>query len=434
VIRDPELINSIAIKNFDNFCDHRNFVNEDIEKIAGKNLFGLRGDHWREMRKLLSPSFTSSKMKTMFHLICQCAENFTDFVANESGKSGKTYDTKDIIRRYATDVVATCAFGISVDSFNQPNNEFFALGNKNINFDLKMAFNFFMFRHARQLAKFLRLRSFSAETENFFKNVMTETVKIRDEQGIVRPDMIQLMMETRNKNHGLNFDIDEMTAQTFVFFLGGFDTVSTIMCFMQYELAVNPDVQNKLRIEIENTLKETNGKLTYEVIKNQKYLDAVVKETLRLYPLSTFLDRICIKDFEMPPATPDGEPFTIKPGEYIWFPSYALHRDSKYFPEPEKFNPDRFLNNNVDNSVYIPFGIGPRICIANRFALMEIKVMLFYLLSRCDLEPDVKTKVPMMLDKKTLVMAADGGFWIKLRAREQTISIASCLDGETMKA
>jgi len=357
--------------------------------------------------------------------MCECTENFTDFLAKEC-KSGKAYEMKSLIRRYATDVVATCAFGISVDSFNQPNNEFYVVANKSINFDFKMAFKFFMIRHARKLSKLLGLRVFNAEIEQFFKNIVKETVKIRDEQGIVRPDMIQLMMETRDKNDGPVFDINEMTAQAFVFFLGGFDSVSTAIAFVLHELAVNPDVQKKLRIEIENVLKETNGKLIYEAMNGMKYLDAVVNETLRLYPLSSFLDRVCVKDFEMPPATPDGAPFTIKPGEYVWFSSYSLHRDPKYFPEPEKFNPDRFLNNDVNNSTYIPFGIGPRICIGNRFALMETKVMLFYLLSRCDIEPDVKTKVPMVLDKKTLLISADGGFWMKLRTRKEISHIESC--------
>jgi len=434
IIRDPELINSIAIRNFDNFCDHLNFVNEDIETIAGRNLFGLRGDHWREMRKLLSPSFTSSKMRMMFGLICQCSENFINFLEKDCGKSCKTYEMKSLIRRYATDVVATCAFGISVDSFNQPNNEFFVIANRSINFDFKMLCKFFIIRHARQLARFFGLRTFTEEIEHFFKNVVMETVKIRDEQGIVRPDMIQLMMETRDKNNGPIFDIDEMTAQAFVFFLAGFDSVSTVMCFVLHELAVNPDIQKKLRTEIEDVLKNTNGKPTYEAVNSMKYLDAVVNETLRLYPLSSFLDRVCVKDFEMPPATPDGKSFTIKPGEYVWFPSYSLHRDSKYFPEPEKFNPDRFLNCDVDNSVYIPFGIGPRICIGNRFALMEMKIMLLYLLSRCDLEPDVKTKVPMVLNKKTIIITADG-FWLKIQTRKQPSSIVSCLlNEETVKA
>jgi len=287
-----------------------------------------------------------------------------------------------------------------------------------------------MIRHAPQLAKKCGVRAFKKEVELFFKNIVRETVKIRDEQGIVRPDMIQLFMETRDTNRELSFDINEMSAQAFIFFLAGFDTVSTTICFAQYELAVNPDVQKKLRIEIENVLKETNGKLTYEVVNNQKYLDAVIKEVLRLYPMTSFLDRICVKDFEMPPATPDGKPFTIKPGEYILFPNFSLHRDPKYFPEPDKFNPERFLNSDVDNSVYIPFGIGPRICIARRFAIMEIKIILFYLLSRCDLEPDVKTKVPMVLDTKTILTSSDGGFWLKLRSRETTISIASYLLNE----
>jgi len=344
---------------------------------------------------------------------------------------------KNIMKRYATDVVATCPFGIKVDSFNQPNNEFFLVVNKAINFDFKMTLKVFMLQNVwlSKLAKLLRIRTFSAETENFFKNVIMQTVKIRDEQGIVRPDMIQLMMKTRDKNHGLSFDIDEMTAQAFVFFIAGFESVSTIMCFILYELAVNPDIQNKLKTEIEDILNDTNSKLTYKTINGMKYLKAVVAEILRLYPLISFLDRVCVKDFEMPPATPDGEPFTIKSGEYIWFPSYALHHDSKYFPEPEKFNPDRFLNSDIDNSILMPFGIGPRICIGNRFALMEIKIMLFYLLSHCDLELDVKTKVPMVLDKKTFLITADGGFWLKVRTRKQISSIASCLlNEETVKA
>ncbi|RLU26968.1 hypothetical protein DMN91_000767 [Ooceraea biroi] len=427
VLRDPELINAVSIKNFDHFTDHRNFVNEDQEQIASRNLFGLRGDHWREMRKLLSPSFTSSKMKMMFGLMCECAENFTNFVANESGKSGKTYDMKDQINRYATDVVATSAYGISVDSFKHPTNAFFTIGRKAMSFDFKVNLKLFICKQVPALAKFLRIKTFSSEVENFFKDIVTETVKTRDEQGIFRLDMIQLMMETRDKNYGPAFDIDEMTAQAFVFFLAGFDSVSTIMCFLAHEIAVNPDVQNKLRAEIEDVLKQTNGKPTYEAINGMKYLDAVLTETMRLYPLLPYLDRVCTKHFEMPPATPDGKSFTIKPGERVWFSSFALQHDPKHYPEPEKFNPDRFLNSSVDNSSYMPFGIGPRICIANRFAMMEMKIMIFYLVWRCNLEPDIKTKIPMVLNKGTaFITTAEGGFWLKLRARNPIISITSC--------
>lgn len=425
VIRDPDLINAIAIKNFDNFCDHRAFLNEELDPLASKNLFNIRGDHWREMRKLISPTFTSSKMKMMFELMVQCAENLSTHVANESGQTGRTYDMKDLLARYANDVVASCAFGISVNSLKDRNNEFFLLGRETMNFDSILSIKMFINRNFPKLSKYLRLRVFGSRIENFFKNVVTDTVKVRDEKGIYRPDMIQLMMEARNKSTGPIFDIDEMTAQAFVFFLAGFDSVSTSMCFFVHEVGANPDVQRKLREEIDDVLRQTNGKPTYEAINKMKYLDAVFNEILRLYPLTAFVDRICVKEYELPPATPDAKPVKVKPGQSVWFSSYALHRDPKYYPNPDKFDPDRFLNREVDNSVYMPFGIGPRICIGNRFAIMEEKIMMFYLLWRCELEPDVKTVIPMVLNKRAFIMMAEGGFWMKLRARKPTASVMS---------
>ncbi|KAL6419938.1 hypothetical protein ACFW04_004789 [Cataglyphis niger] len=430
VIRDPDLITTITIRNFDNFCDHRNFVNEN-EPLINRNLFGLRGNVWREMRKLLSPSFTSSKMKMMYGLVCECADNFSNTMATKSKKIGKTYDMKKILCRYATDVVASCAFGISVDSFGYPNNEFYVTGRKTFKFDGIQSFMFFLNRNFPLLTKLLKLKMFSPKVVKFFKNIISDTVKVRNEQGIRRPDMIQLMMEIKNKDHESALDIDEMTAQAFVFFFGGFDSVSTTMCFLTYEIAVNPDIQDRLRAEIDDVLKKTNGKLTYEVINDMKYLNAVVNETLRCYPLVAFLDRICVKEFVLPPAIPNGKPITVKPGTPIWIPSHALHRDSKYYPQPDKFDPDRFLNDDVNSSVYMPFGLGPRICIANRFALMEMKVMLFHLLWRCDLEPDAKTKIPMVFSKKSFFMMAEGGFWLKVRARKSTAPVVhECLSNE----
>lgn len=272
---------------------------------------------------------------------------------------------------------------------------------------------------------------FSPKVEKFFKSIVSSTVKVRKEQGIFRPDMIQLMMETKNENHESAFDLNEMTAQAFIFFFGGFDSVSTVMCFLVHEVGVNPDIQDRLRAEIDDVLKKTNGKPTYEAINGMKYLDAVVNETLRLYPLLTFLDRVCVKEFELPPAIPNGKPITIKPGTTIWVPNHALHRDSRYYSQPNSFNPQRFLNGDMDSSVFMPFGTGPRICIANRFALMEMKVMLFHLLWRCELEPDIKTRIPMVFSKKAYFMMAEGGFWLKLQARKSTAPfLHECLSNE----
>ncbi|XP_070162713.1 cytochrome P450 9e2-like [Polyergus mexicanus] len=423
VIRDPELITAIAIKNFDSFCDHNDFFKE-AEPILSRNLFSIKGDHWREMRKLLSPTFTSGKIKIMFKLMCECAENLTNFLAYDSGNIGKAYDMRNLLNRYANDVVATCAFGISVDSFKHPNNDFLLLAKEAGNFT-KNPIKFLIIKNFPLLGKLVGLKIFSSKITSFFKKVIADTVKTRDEQKIIRPDMIHLMMQKRDNDHGLTMDIDEMTAQAFVFLVAGLTSVSSAMCFLTYEVGINFDVQNKLRAEIDDIVDQTNGKPTYEAISQMKYLDAVINETLRLYPMGAFLDRMCVKEFELPPATPDGEPITLKPGDSIWFPNYALHRDPKYYSHPDKFDPDRFLNGEVDNSVYMPFGIGPRICIANRFALIKLKIVLFYLLWRYNLKPDTKTKIPMVFSKKAFMMEPDGGFWLKLQMRKSKASLSN---------
>ncbi|EFN75441.1 Cytochrome P450 9e2 [Harpegnathos saltator] len=126
IIRDPELITSVAIKNFNNFCDHNSFVNKELDPMASRNIFSLRGDRWREMRKIISPAFSSTKMKMMFQLMCECADNFSNHMVNN--KVNTTVNVKEEMSKYTNDVVATCAFGINVDSFKYPNNEFYVMG------------------------------------------------------------------------------------------------------------------------------------------------------------------------------------------------------------------------------------------------------------------------------------------------------------------
>ncbi|EGI61799.1 Cytochrome P450 9e2, partial [Acromyrmex echinatior] len=193
--------------------------------------------------------------------------------------------------------------------------------------------------------------------------------------------MLQLMMDMRGKEGHRELDIDDMTAQAFIFFLAGFETSSTAMCFAAHEIAANPEIQLKLQQEIDKVLDESNGEVSYETINRLEYLDAVISEALRLYPPITALERICKKTFELPPALPNEKPFIMKKGMVAWIPVLAIHHDEKYYDNPKKFDPERFLNNKMNNSSnYMPFGLGPRMCIANRFAMLEVKILFFHLL------------------------------------------------------
>ncbi|XP_078052697.1 cytochrome P450 9e2-like [Augochlora pura] len=429
VIRDPELITSVAIKNFDHFTDHTGFVNEDMDPLMGKNLFALRGDRWREMRKLLSPAFTSAKMKAMFKLIVDCADKTAAFIAEESGK-GRLWDMQDMSRRYTNDVVATTSFGIAVDSLKEPNNQFFKLSRECLNFSTLVSLKILIGRSFPTLTKLLGIQIFGSKPRKFFTEVVAETTKMREEKGIHRPDVIQLMMDSRDKD-GKRLSIDEMTNQAFVFFLGGFETTSTMLCLAAQLIATEQEVQKKLLAEVEEARRKIeDGQPIYEVIRDMAYMDAFLDETMRMYPIPTFLDRVCVKEFELPPAKPGAKPVKVKPGEVLWFMPSGMHRDPKYFPDHDVFRPERFLNNEVSPCTNIPFGLGPRVCIGQRFAMMEAKVLFYYLLQQCVLEPCEKTTVPLKFSPKSIMFVPPTGYWLNIKKKsDSSVSNGSVSNG-----
>lgn len=181
VIKDPELITTIAVKNFDNFTDHVSVVDEKIDPLSGNGLFFLRGDAWREMRRILSPSFTASKLKTMFHLITDCADKFTRFVADEA-KQGRTYEMKNIFGRYTNDVVASCNFGFVTDSMKDPKNEFYSFAKETIDFMSSLSLRLIVGNNFPLLFKLLRIQMFGENARQYFISVVDNVVKARKEK------------------------------------------------------------------------------------------------------------------------------------------------------------------------------------------------------------------------------------------------------------
>ncbi|XP_053996823.1 cytochrome P450 9e2-like [Hylaeus anthracinus] len=434
-IRDIELMKSITVKHFEHFQNHRNLQTDDAEPLFSKNLFALRDDRWREVRTLLSPAFTSSKMKAMFNLMNECANRYGDILCTLP-EGERTLELKDVFTRYTNDVIATCAFGVKVDSMADRNNKFYVYGREATNFSgISKSLKLFAVRLTPFLSKLFGIKMVNPEIANFFKEMVADTIKYRDENNIVRPDMIQLMMETRGKlGPGKELTIDDMTAQAFVFFFGGFESTSTLMCFAAYEVGVNPEIQKKLQEEIDEVLENCKGEPTYDAINDMKYLDAIVYEALRMYPVIVQSDRVCTKPFELAPALPGLKPYVIQEGEYIWIPIYGVHYDPEHFEEPNKFNPDRFFDDPkkvVNSGTFLSFGFGPRMCIGNRFALLETKVLMFHIFARCTFKPCSKTIIPMVLSKKGFQMTSMGGFWFDVEPRKNRVPVLVKSGGKT---
>lgn len=418
LLRDIDLIKSVTIKHFEHFRNHRNFIgsgNED--QLFSKHLFVLRDEEWKEIRNSVSPTFTSSRMKSMFVLMKDCAKRYGDTLATMAAEKNTELDLKDTFVKFTNDVVASCAFGIHLDSLKNPDNKFLVYGKDSSNFGRARLFKILFMRGFPALAKMLSMKLVSSEVEEFFLTVVAENIRERKEKGMRRPDLIQLLLDAGEKT-GKPWSIEDITAQAFVFFLGGFDTVATLMSFAAYMVATTGQVQQRLQEEIDQVLAEGNGDVTYDAINGMKYLDGVVNETLRMYPVAILTDRMCTKKFELPPALPGAKPYVVQEGDIVQTPIHAIQHDPNFYTNPEEFDPDRYVNDGKSiASTLLSFGLGPRMCIGNRFALLETKALLFYLFASCNLKPCSKTVVPLVLTKKMFVMAPEHGFWIKFESR-----------------
>ncbi|XP_026318086.1 cytochrome P450 9e2-like [Hyposmocoma kahamanoa] len=451
-VRDIDLIKKIAIKDVEHFLDHNRFFNEEFDPFFGRNLLSLRGEEWKDMRSALSPAFTSSKMKMMLPLMVEVGDQMIIALRKKIKDSKQNYleiDVKDLTTRYGNDVIASCAFGLKVDSYMDENNQFYKMGNEASTLSFRQLLGLFYTICFPKIAALFKWTRFSKPVENFFKTLVLETMQNRELKQIVRPDMIHLLMEARkgklshdekssqDANAGFAtaeesfiglkkvnkvWSDNDLCAQAILFFVAGFETVSSAISFLLYELAINPDVQEKLYQEIRENEAKTNGKFDYNSIMNMVYLDKVISEILRLWPPAILLDRYCTKDYNMgKPNDTATEDFIIREGVALQVPVWAIHHDPEYYPNPYKFDPERFSEENkhkIQPFTYMPFGLGPRNCIGSRFALCEVKVMTYQLLNAFEVSPSNKTTIPAKLDPPSFNIRIKGGNWARLKPRK----------------
>ncbi|KAH9628879.1 hypothetical protein HF086_001114, partial [Spodoptera exigua] len=214
VIRDIDLIKKIAVKDFEYFLDHRSIFSSS-ESYFSRNLFSLKGQEWKDMRSTLSPAFTSSKMRLMVPFMVEVGDQMMQSL-HQSIKQSKDgsidIDCKDLTTRYANDVIASCAFGLKVDSHNDKDNSFYALGKETSSFNFRQMMTFFLLINAPALAKFLKLDFLSDSSKEAFKKLVLGTMENREVKKIIRPDMIHLLMEAKKGRPKKYKKTDKMNA------------------------------------------------------------------------------------------------------------------------------------------------------------------------------------------------------------------------------
>lgn len=255
------------------------------------NLVGLPGQRWRDLRARLSPTFTSGKMKAMFSTLVDCGSTLQDYLEDLANKN-ELLDVCEISACHATNVTASVAFGIEVDTIKDPDNDFRKYGKQILELSIDNAFRRLMYFIAPELMSLLRVKCVNPGIEHFIISVVKQNLEYREKNNVSRKDFFQLLIQLRNTG---NVQLDdewetviktnesqkamtllELAAQAIVFFGAGNETSATTLTFVMHELANNPDIQRRVHEEIDEVLEKHDGKVTYDSISEMKYLEACI--------------------------------------------------------------------------------------------------------------------------------------------------------------
>ncbi|XP_006997692.3 cytochrome P450 3A11-like isoform X2 [Peromyscus maniculatus bairdii] len=404
-IMDTEMIKNVLVKEcYSVFTNRRDFTPMGIMRKA---VSMSKDEEWKRIRALLSPAFTSGKLKEMFPIIEQYGDILVKYLRREAEK-GKPIPMKEVFGAYGIDVITSTSFGVNVDSLNNPKDPFVEKARKLIRFDFldPLFMSVALFPFLTPIYEKLNVSIFPKDSIAFFKKFVNRMKEKRlDSNHKHRVDFLQLMMNAHNnckdkESHKALSDM-EITAQSIIFIVGGYESTSSTISFALYLLATHPDIQKTLQEEIDETLPNKESP-TYDKVMEMEYLDMVLSETLRLYPITNRIFRTGKQDDKI------GGVFIPK-GSLVMVPIYALHHDPEYWPEPEEFHPERFSKENKGNInpyVYLPFGNGPRNCLGMKFALMNLKLALTKVLQNFSFQPCKETQIPMKLDRQLLLQPA----------------------------
>uniref|UniRef100_V5GHY9 Cytochrome P450 6a2 n=1 Tax=Anoplophora glabripennis TaxID=217634 RepID=V5GHY9_ANOGL len=419
LIVDLDLAKHVMTKDFSHFVDRANFVNGKDDPL-GAHLFSIGGKKWRNLRIKVTPTFTSGKLKAMFQTLADCGVILEKFF-QETFEKEESVDIKDVFGRFTTDIIGSCAFGLECNSFKEPNSPFRVYGQKVFNLTKWKILEFAIASNFPALGRFLKIRSVDKDISDFFMKVVEDAVAYREKNNVRRNDVLQLLIDIKNnkegqeggyKGDGKTLNMDELAAQCFVFFIAGFETSSTTATFVLYELATHQDIQDKVREEIRTVLAKHDNKITYDSLSELTYMRQVIDEALRMYPPLSFVNRECVEDYKVP-----GEDLVIEKGTLIFIPIVGYHYDKEYYDNPNKFDPERFTEENKRTRhpyAHIPFGEGPRVCIGERFGIMQTKVGLTSILRNFRVTLNKETQVPLMLSPTAFITTAEGGIWLNV--------------------
>lgn len=355
--RDNEIAQHILVKNQKNYNKSK-FQSVYLSKYLGKGLLTSDGDFWLKQRRLIQPAFHKQKMN-------QLVDNMNEAITSElnSLTEEKSIDLFPVMSNLAFNVVAKSLFQLSTaeDKFQRIKFIIEEVQNFLIK-EIRLPHKAWWFSLSGQVKKHLSL---AEENNRIIQEIIEERKTSKEEIN----DLLNMLLETRYEDTGEGMSVKQLIDEIKVLFIAGHETTANALTFTLHLLGNNPEVQQKVFEEITEIESQTDNII--EQLQKMTYTNAVLNESMRLYPPAWITDRQNLEDDSL-------AQFKIKKDTLIGVSFYELHRNPKYWNNPDEFIPERFLGEQKKESMqyFYPFGAGPRMCIGTGFAIYEMSLTI----------------------------------------------------------
>lgn len=361
--RDNEVAQYILQKNQKNYHKSK-FQSVYLSKYLGKGLLTVDGDFWLKQRRLIQPAFHKQKMNQLVENMNQTIVLELDDLIEE-----KAVDLFPIMSQLAFNVVAKSLFELSISEEKLIRIKYIIEEVQNFLIkEIRLPHKAWWFSVTGQVKKHLAL---AEENNSIIREIVEERGKSKEDIN----DLLNMLLETRYEDTGEGMSVKQLVDEIKVLFIAGHETTANALTFTLYLLGINPKIQQKVLDEI--TAIESQTENIVEQLQKMTYTNAVLNEALRLYPPAWITDRENVEDDNL-------AGYNIKKGTLIGVSFYELHRNPKYWENPEEFIPERFLGEQKKQSMqyFYPFGAGPRMCIGAGFAIYEMCLTISYLVKK----------------------------------------------------
>ncbi|MEZ4885658.1 MAG: cytochrome P450 [Chitinophagales bacterium] len=354
--------------------NHRNYRKtksyDQMRLLLGNGLVTSRGDFWRKQRRLAQPAFNKKNLENLFQSMGAVV---TDYMKELNNKRGQTIDIAHEMMAITAKIAIKSLFSADLDG------------------DLLKVYDsmtdmqrYVVLRiHQPIFTPFYRFNGRHSRYEKSFEvmdGIIQNLIRERQESGESKDDLLQMLMDARYEDTGEKMEYEQLRDELLTIFSAGHETSANAMAWTWYLLVQHPEIVEKLKEEAQAIL---NGRLaTFEDLKQLTYTRQVLEEGMRLYPPAWIVGREAIEADEW-------EGLEIEKDKNMQCCIYALHHNAAYYPDPEKFDPERFTPEKVKarpSHHYMPFGAGPRFCIGNHFAMMEMQLILAAMVQNFDFE------------------------------------------------